>query len=230
MIKKGDSIAIVSLSSGLLGEDFCKHQLKIGKERLEKLGFNVIFLPNALKGINILSKNPKLRAEDLIFCFKNKEIKGIITAIGGNDTYKLAEYIFENELNQKILIENNKFFMGYSDTTINHLMLYKLGIKSYYGLSFLTDFAELDNEMLPYTLNSFLSILSKKIIEYTPSSIVYDEREKFSKDEIGKSRNSYKEKYGYILINGKSKFEGRLFGGCIESLYKLLTKTDEKNN
>ena len=49
-LKKGDTIAVVSLSRGVLGEDFCKHQLKIGTERLKNMGLNVIFMPNSLKG------------------------------------------------------------------------------------------------------------------------------------------------------------------------------------
>jgi muramoyltetrapeptide carboxypeptidase LdcA involved in peptidoglycan recycling len=36
-LKKGDNVAIVSLSSGLLGEDFCKHDIPIGKKRLEDM-------------------------------------------------------------------------------------------------------------------------------------------------------------------------------------------------
>ena len=34
----GDKIAIVSLSSGILGEDFIKYELIIGVKRLEELG------------------------------------------------------------------------------------------------------------------------------------------------------------------------------------------------
>ena len=36
-LKNGDTISVVSLSRGVLGEDFCKHQIKIGTERLKKM-------------------------------------------------------------------------------------------------------------------------------------------------------------------------------------------------
>ena len=49
MIKK---IGIVSLSSGVLGESFVEHVVKIGLDRLNKLGVEVEFLPNSLKGID----------------------------------------------------------------------------------------------------------------------------------------------------------------------------------
>lgn len=42
-LKKGDTIAVVSLSRGVLGEDVCKHKLKIGTERLKKNGIKCNF-------------------------------------------------------------------------------------------------------------------------------------------------------------------------------------------
>ena len=35
-LKKGDTIAVVSLSRGVLGEDFCKHQIKLELKVLKK--------------------------------------------------------------------------------------------------------------------------------------------------------------------------------------------------
>ena len=49
-----NKIGIVSLSSGILGESFIKYELDIGKERLNKYGIEIEFLPNALKGIEIM--------------------------------------------------------------------------------------------------------------------------------------------------------------------------------
>ena len=42
-MKKVKTIGIVSLSSGILGEDFVQHEVKLGLERLEKLGIQVKF-------------------------------------------------------------------------------------------------------------------------------------------------------------------------------------------
>lgn len=64
-LKKGDRVAIVSLSSGMLGEEFCSHNIEIGVKRLEEYGLEVVFMPNALKGINYLKEHPKARASDL---------------------------------------------------------------------------------------------------------------------------------------------------------------------
>lgn len=34
-LRKGDKVAIVSLSSGMLGEEFCSHNIEIGVKRLK---------------------------------------------------------------------------------------------------------------------------------------------------------------------------------------------------
>lgn len=49
------TVGIVSLSRGLLGEDFIKHELDLGIKRLEDYGLEVRFLPNALKATGIFN-------------------------------------------------------------------------------------------------------------------------------------------------------------------------------
>src|SRR5690554_4426816 len=86
----GDKVAIVSLSSGILGEDDLKLQVDLGVRRLIYMGITPIFMPNAKKGLAFIKDNPKARANDLKEAFKDPEIKGIICAIGGDDTYKIG--------------------------------------------------------------------------------------------------------------------------------------------
>ena len=45
------TIEIVSLSSGIIGESFATHELKIGVKRLESMGLQVRFSKNALKKV-----------------------------------------------------------------------------------------------------------------------------------------------------------------------------------
>ena len=64
-LRKGDKVAIVSLSSGMLGEEFCNHNIEIGVKRLTEYGLEPVFMPNALKGIEYLKAHPEARAKDL---------------------------------------------------------------------------------------------------------------------------------------------------------------------
>ena len=151
------TVAIVSLSSGVLGEDFVQHEVKIGLERLRRFGLEVKFMENALKGLDYLKEHPEKRAEDFLQAFSDDSIDMILCAIGGEDTYRLLPYLFEEGKLEKVV--KKKIFLGFSDTTMNHLMLHKLGIKSFYGQAFLPDICELEGEMLPYSEKYFSELI-----------------------------------------------------------------------
>ena len=91
------TITIVSLSSGTIGEPFAAHELKIGVERLKTRGLQVNFSRHALKGIAYLKDHPEDRAADLIEAYADPETDMILCAIGGDDTYRLLPYLFEND-------------------------------------------------------------------------------------------------------------------------------------
>lgn len=233
VLVKGDKVAVVCLSSGMLGEDFAKHELDLGIKRIKEFGLEPVIMPNALKGIEYLKNHPEARAQDLKDAFYDKSIKGIICAIGGDDTYRTLQYLLEDETFVNAVHTNPKLFTGFSDTTINHLMFYKLGMTTFYGPTFVCDLAELDKQMLPYTKSEFLKYFksdSESCIE--ASNVWYEDRTDFSAKALGTSRVEHIEKRGYEVLQGKGSFKGRLLGGCLESLYDILTNTryaDEKD-
>lgn len=217
---KVKKIGIVSLSSGVLGEDFVLHEVKIGIERLKEYGIEVEFLPNSKKGIEFIKNSPEARAKDLIKAFKDDSIDMILCAIGGDDTYRLLPYLFEN--NELKMAVKQKIFLGFSDTTINHLMLNKVGIKTFYGQAFLPDVCELSNEMLPYSKYFFEELINTgKIKEIYPSDVWYNEREDFSEKAIGISMKEHHNS-GFELIRGDAKFEGQILGGCLETIFDIF--------
>lgn len=229
---KGDKVAVVSMSSGMLGEDFAKHELDLGLKRIKEFGLVPVVMPNALKGVAYLKNHPEARAQDLKDAFYDESIKGIICAIGGDDTYRTLPYLLEDKDFINAVQNNPKLFTGFSDSTINHLMFYKLGMGTFYGPSLVCDLAELDKEMLPYTKRAFLKYFEYHNEDFIESSnIWYEERTDFSIDAVGTSRIEHLEEKGYEVLQGKGKFNGRLLGGCLESFYDILTNTrydDEK--
>ena len=214
------TIGIVSLSSGIIGEDFVKHEVDLGVQRLKDLGLNPIFLPHSQKGLDFIKDHPEARAEDLIHAFSDDSIDMILCAIGGDDTYRLLPYLFENDQLQKVI--KQKIFLGFSDTTMNHLMLHKLGVKTFYGQSFLADICELDKEMLAYSLHYFKELIETgRISEIRPSNVWYEERTDFSPKALGTPRVSHTNT-GFELLQGTAQFEGKILGGCLESLYDIF--------
>ena len=213
------TVAIVSLSHGTLGEDFAKHELELGLSRLEKYGLKVKFMNNTLKGHDYLKAHPEKRAEDLLQAFTDDEVDMILCAIGGDDTFRLLPYLFENDELKKAV--NKKIFLGFSDTTTNHFMFNKLGLNTFYGQSFLADICELENEILPYTKKYFEEIITTETIkEITPSDVWYESRTDFSESQIGKKLISHKNT-GFELLQGSAVFSGKIFGGCIETIFDM---------
>ncbi|WP_303977635.1 S66 peptidase family protein [Streptococcus danieliae] len=213
-------IGIVSLSSGMLGEAFVAHERELGLRRLQELGLEVVYLPNALKGLDYLDQHPEARAEDLLAAFSDPSLDLILCAIGGLDSYRLLPALFaEQQLEQAL---TSKIFLGFSDTTINHLMLQKLGLPSFYGQAFLPDICELAPEMLPYIRSYFETLVQTgKIEEIRPSSLWYQERTDFSLAGLGQSMPSYPNQ-GFLHLQGSATFKGPILGGCLESLYEIL--------
>ncbi|CCV64601.1 Microcin C7 resistance MccF family protein [Alteracholeplasma palmae J233] len=225
-LQKGDKVAIVSLSSGILGEDFCKHTLEKGIERLHQLNLKPVFMENTLKGFSYIKDHPEKRAQDLKDAYYNKEIKAIICAIGGDDTYRILPYLIEDKTFIDYAKNNPKIFTGFSDTTNNHFFFHHIGIVSYYGFNFINDLAELDKEMLPYSKKSILQTFENfSQTEIKSSDIWYEERKKFDTTEVNTPRISHKETRGYEVLRGSGIVSGKLIGGCLESIYDMFYGT-----
>ena len=214
------TVGIVSLSSGIIGEEFIQFEVEIGLRRLREYGLKVKFMPNALKGIDHIREHPEKRAEDLLQAFRDPEIDMILCAIGGDDTFRLLPYLFDHdELREAV---SQKVFLGFSDTTINHFMLHKVGLNTFYGQSFLADVCELGPEMLPYSRRYFEELISTGgVREIVPSDIWYGERESFTPDQVGKELTSHPDR-GFELLQGPAVFSGMILGGCIDSMYDFF--------
>lgn len=220
-LQKGDVVAIVSLSRGMLGEDNFIHMLDIAKDRLEnEYGLKVRVMPNALKGVKYLYDSPKARAEDLMDAFLDKDVKAIINAIGGDDAIRLLPHIdFE------VIKNNPKIFMGFSDTTVNHFMMYKAGLVSYYGASLMNNWAEYV-EINEYTKkaidNAFFNPQDTFEIEPAKYESYVDKKVYFSKENINVKREVEPDTKGYEILQGTDKVEGTFLGGCIETFIDII--------
>lgn len=222
MLKKGDKIAIVSLSSGVLGDENMIHKYYIAKERLENdFGLEVVTMPNALKGSKFIYEHPELRAKDLMEAFEDKTIKAIICAIGGDDTIRLLPYIDYN-----VIRDNPKIFMGYSDTTVNHFMMHKAGIVSYYGPTIICEFGEYV-KIFDYTKEAIENILFKdsKGLEIKSSDYWSDDHVSWIKENINVARKLKKEEHHYEVLSGNGVVKGEILGGCVD-VFPMMVATE----
>ena len=229
-LKKGDKVAIVSLSSGILGEAFAKHELDLGVKRMEEFGLVPVFMENSLKGMEYIKNHPEKRADDLKQAFADDEIKAIFCAIGGVDSYKTLPYLLNDETFIKNVKNNPKIFLGFSDSTTSHLMLNKLGLTTFYGQSFLVDIAEFEPDMLSYSKEAFEFLFNPtENHEIKPSPVWYKNRTDYSPAAVGTYREKFEDTKGYELLQGTGIVSGKLLGGCIEVLAEYINANISEN-
>ncbi len=213
-LQKGDRVATVSLSWGGAGDSEILWRYYQGKRRLEEqFGLDVVEMPHTLKGTQFVYENPQKRAEDLMMAFADPTINGIFACIGGDDSVRMLPYI-----DFGVIGNNPKVFMGYSDTTITHLICLKAGVSSFYGPAILPEFAE-NVSMHPYTAHWVKKVL------FSPDAIgpIHAATEWTSEylpwlEENKERERTFQPNFGYELLQGSGVVRGRLIGGCVEVL------------
>lgn len=216
MLKRGDKVAVVSLSSDAVWEDSLALRYKQAKRRLDQVfGLNAVEMEHTFAGTDYIYEHPEKRAEDLMNAFRDSQFKGIVACMGGTDIIRMLPY-----LDLDVISRHPKVFIGYSDTTIAHLICMKAGIAGIYGPSLLTDFAE-TAVIHPYTVEYTKKALFtgesigeiKPAYEWTNISTSWDEQ--------NAQERSYMKNRGYELLQGSGIATGRLLGGCLEMFDSL---------
>lgn len=215
-LKVGDTLATISLSSGMGGDSEILYRYQQGKKQLMDMGFNVVEVPHALLGSDFIYSHPEIRAQDLHSALIDPKIKGIISIIGGVESYRIFKY-----LDLEILKNNPKVFIGYSDSTSVHAMFQLAGVVSFYGPCVLVDFAE-NGGVFNFTAKCFEEILMEKRTTYT-----FPWRANWTSDVIPwipennqKERRTYEDE-GPIVLQGSGAVKGKLFGGCLGTMSML---------
>lgn len=214
-LNPGDKVAAITLSWG--GPGTFPYRFEIGKKRLEEIfGLHVIPTKHAIKSADWIYRNPKARADDLMEAFLDPNIKGIISTIGGDDSIRLIPFVDVNVLRQ-----NPKIFLGYSDTTITHFMCLKAGLRSFYGPSVMTAFAE-NVEMHGYTVEGIrANLFSDKAVGSIPQNtegwttelLDWSDQSNQNIKRILNSPTSWN-----FIGDTQKTVQGRMIGGCLESL------------
>ncbi len=211
-LQPGDKVATVSLSWG--GPSVFPDRYKVGVQQLKaEFELHVVEMPNTLKDAEWLAKNPKARADDLMQAFADPSIKAIFSTIGGDDSIRLLPYV---DLN--VIRDNPKIFLGYSDTTISHLICYKAGLVSFYGPSILAEFAE-NTGMFPYMVRSVRQTLfsSDVIGEIKPETNGWTvEHLHWGEPANQRRKRKLNSSTGWKFLQGSGVSRGRLIGGCLE--------------
>lgn len=209
--KKGDKVAILSPSFAAPGR--FPHVYELGLKRLREI-FELE--PVAFPATAKFGASGEERATDLVAAFKDPNIKGIITSIGGND-----QVTYIKNLPLEPFIQNPKPFFGYSDNTHFANFLWMNGVPSFYGGALFTQFA-MEGKIDDFTLKYLKLALFESGEQELEASPTYS--------DMGLDWNdpSNLEKLETFLPNdgwqwdGEKNAEGISWGGCLESIDELL--------
>jgi muramoyltetrapeptide carboxypeptidase LdcA involved in peptidoglycan recycling len=213
-LQPGDKVATVSLSWG--GPGTFRHRYEAGKRQLQdEFGLTVVEMDHTLSDASWLQANPQARAGDLMEAFADPSIKGIISTIGGEDSIRLLPY-----LDLDVIRSNPKAFMGYSDTTITHLVCFKAGLVSFYGPAIMAGFAE-NCGMFPYMVDS----VHRTLFSSAPVGTVASNTDGWTVEHLdwAEPENQARKRKlspseGWRFLQGENVRRGHLIGGCFEVL------------
>lgn len=214
-LRPGDTVATISISGGRAGDADMLWRYELGKKRLEDIfGLRVIETPHALMGSEYLYSHPEDRVADLHWALENPEVKGIITNMGGDDSYRLFPY-----LDYDLIRSHPKIFMGFSDITTSCCIFSHAGVMSYYGPGILTPIAQ-PGRLDEYTENA----MRKALFSGEPIGRVEPCRRYTPIEwrDLPESDIPWQDNPGYQLIQGHGKVRGRLIGGCMGPLQQIM--------
>ncbi|QJG66790.1 S66 family peptidase [Mycoplasma phocoenae] len=207
-LNKGDEIRIIapSRSLKLIGET----NTNIAKKALEELGFKVTFGKNVLNEEKRNSASIEQRVNDLHEAFLDKNVKAILTVIGGFNSNQLLPYI-----DWEIIKNNPKVFSGFSDITILHTAIAaKTHMPTFYGPHF-SSFGMIKNsEYIKREFSKFFLDHSKNI---ELSSSEYWSDDLWFIDQV--NRNIETNEGWWTLQKGQAT--GVSFGGNLNTLLLL---------
>lgn len=131
-LKLGDTIGVVAPSNPIIGDNI--EELKRAKEIVERKGFKVKFSKNIYSNTCGYSSTAQEKADDINEMFREKEIKMIWCAKGGNNSNTVFEL-----LDYETIKQNPKIICGYSDiTSLTNVITAKTGLVTFSGTNFKT--------------------------------------------------------------------------------------------
>ena len=212
-LKKGDEIRVIapSRSMSILNDDI----IKSAKTRLEKMGFKITFGKNVSKSIDDNYKCASIddRVQDLHEAFSDKNVKAILTVIGGFNVNQILDYI-----DYELIKENPKILCGFSDiTALSNAIYTKTGLVTYSGPHF-SSFGM--KKGLEYTQECFEKMFLKD------EAILIKNSQEWSNDSWFKDQENriFIKNEGMKIIN-KGEAEGTIIGGNLCTL-NLLQGTE----
>ena len=123
-LKPGDTIAVVAPSGPIASRDV----FDAGIATLERMGFRARFNDRVFQSNRYLAGSDADRAEELTQAITDQSVHAIIALRGGYGCARIIPL-----LDERVIRENCKIFIGFSDLTTLHLLFNKCGWVTFHG-------------------------------------------------------------------------------------------------
>lgn len=129
-IKKGDTIGIIAPSNPIRQQDL--EEINKSILLIEAAGYKIQFSKNAFSNSTGYGATPEQKAQDINEMFKNKNVKMLWIARGGDNSNSTFDY-----LDYEIIKANSKILCGYSDSvSLLNVINLKTGLITFMGETF----------------------------------------------------------------------------------------------
>ena len=211
-LKAGDKIAVIAPATSMAIIN--KETREIANRRFGELGFELVLGKHNEEIDEFNSTSIEARIEGFHDAFKNPEIKGVVSVIGGFNSNQLLRYI-----DWELIKNNPKVFLGYSDiTALQNAIFAKTGLVTYSGPSYSSFGQKL---YFDYTLQYFKKCLfSEESFEILPSKIWTNDDKWWENQD---ARNPIPNTGPYVINEGSA--EGMILGANL-CTFNLLQGTE----
>jgi muramoyltetrapeptide carboxypeptidase len=213
-LKKGDSIGVMAPSSGVTG--IFEKKLNHAIMQIEQLGYKCIESPSVRLNKKLVSTNASQRAKEFMDLYNNEQVKAIIPPWGGQFSIDILPLIPFEELKKP------KWILGFSDIST---LLFSLTLKKFFATAHGPNLLDFGNQPIDPTVLSALHILSKQ-----PGDEITQKNMEMYQSEWLDMRDDFFPPYNLtekviwksILPLKSMEFSGRIIGGCLDTISKLI--------
>ncbi|MET4052642.1 muramoyltetrapeptide carboxypeptidase LdcA involved in peptidoglycan recycling [Frigoribacterium sp. PvP054] len=209
--RAGDRVAVLSPAFAAPAVSEALHE-----QAMRRLTETTGLVPVEYQTTRQLGATAEARAADVTAAFADPTIRAVLATVGGDDQITVVPHV-----DAEVLAANPKPFVGYSDNTNLHALLWGLGVPSYYGGSTMVHLGPGPHVDDVHLLSLRAALLDGGVLELTDPG----ESEDFGVpwgDPGALTRFGDRRPTGPWAWAGPDRVvEGTTWGGCLEVLDQL---------
>lgn len=211
LLQKGDTIGVCAPSSGIPESLFARFDNAV--KNVQALGFDVIETVSVRHNTKCVSNDSKTRADEFMNLYENHKIVAIIPPWGGEFLIDMLPFLDLKRLSEL----PPKWICGYSDiSTLMFVFTVSCDIATVHGANFMNmGYAGIHKSDM-----AAFEVMSKTETEQYNSEYYGG----FSGWDITKEIYNLDKKAEWKSLDGEREchFEGRMIGGCLDTICKLI--------